>query len=483
MRAQILSSRSILFLAVILQTACATTAPPPAPVVPPEPVSEVIGIPVVVKPKVSRAIPKQSRIIITDIQGDCATEVKDAIMRRLIDNTDYHVLAREYLEQIQKETRINAEGDFNSLTMTQIGELMGASQFIVGRVIYCGPANKGENKDEEKVNREEQTSPTYSNARRSDGTLHINFGQLFQRHRTNSAARPGNGERAKARSEEPKEEFYISAILQVINLETGSVLISGNPEGRYSEVPKKFLTPNQLASVIQPEADEAESSDANAGTSSPANVVESIPATEKNGPIARAKGVFNKGKSKERNASSLLEKIARSQSLPATTSQNLPVIKAAENLANEFADKLFSRPTWEIFEMWNNPRWLHGASVRYVKLGRCKAAINLLDNLAQNGLREMPEIEIAEYLHNYGVALLCDNQPERAMEKLRSAYRVSYGKETLRMLNLAAKVVEWSLNVEVDTEPETQLLAERHMDPEMLEEIFPDGPFSISESP
>ncbi len=377
----------ILMILVTLQIACSSntavepikTADIPSVT---QPAARIVGIPVVVEPQNRRAIPKDSRIIITDIQGECATEVRDAVMTRLIDNTDYHVLAREYLNQIKNEARINEEGDFDSTTMTRLGDLLGASMFIVGRVTYCGPANQ----ERSLLDLNQKTMPDTENSLT-------------------------NGERA----------FSISAILQVIDLRHGSVLISGNAEGRHLN-----LSPSQtrMFEKKRPKADQ-----------------------------------------------------------PLTDSKRVPRILAAEDLATEFADKLFARPTWEIAEMWDNPNWPHGSSVRYVQLGRCDAAINLLENIAKRNLEEMPEQEVAEYLHNYGVALLCNNQPERAMEKLRSSFRVGYKDATLRMLNLSAKIVEWSLSVEVDTEPETQMLAKRYLDPELLHEVFPDGPFSISESP
>lgn len=74
----------------------------------------------------------------------------------------------------------------------------------------------------------------------------------------------------------------------------------------------------------------------------------------------------------------------------------------------------------------------------------------------------MPEPDVAEFLHNYGVALLCANQPGRAIPKLLSAYRVGNDQSTLKMLGLAAKIMDWSLYVDVDMEPEMELLRQRH---------------------
>lgn len=377
----------ILMILVTLQIACSSnTAVEPLKIadIPTgtQPTARIVGIPVVVEPRIRRAIPKDSRIIITDIQGECATEVRDAVMTRLIDNTDYHVLAREYLNQIKNEARLNEEGDFDSTTMTRLGDLLGASMFIVGRVTYCGPANQ----EKSLLSLNQEGMPDFDDS-------------LINR----------------------KSAFSISAILQVIDLRHGSVLISGNAEGRHLN-----LSPSQTT-------------------------------------------MFDKKRSKVDQSP--------------TDTKRIPRILAAEDLATEFAGKLFARPTWEIAEMWDNPNWLHGSSVRYVQLGRCDAAINLLENIAKSKLEDMPEQEVAEYLHNYGVALLCNNQPERAMEKLRSAFRVGYKDATLRMLNLSAKIVEWSLSVEVDTEPETQMLAKRYLDPELLHAVFPSGPSSISESP
>lgn len=112
--------------------------------------------------------------------------------------------------------------------------------------------------------------------------------------------------------------------------------------------------------------------------------------------------------------------------------------------------------------MWESSYWNYGDSVRYVKLGQCPMALSYLRERAAPEVAQMPDKDVAEYLHNLGVALLCADKPEEAMDKLRSAYRIGYDQSTLRMIGLAAKVMEWSLDVQIDTQPEVGMLVSRH---------------------
>ena len=107
--------------------------------------------------------------------------------------------------------------------------------------------------------------------------------------------------------------------------------------------------------------------------------------------------------------------------------------------------------------------WKFGRSVGFVRLGHCSEAVNRLENGAAQELPHMNDVDVAKYLHNYGVALLCANRPEEAMRKLRSAYRVGNNQSSLKMLDLAARIIEWSLHVEVDEEPEVGMLLRREV--------------------
>lgn len=390
----------------------ALNAPPVTPIAtpPPLPAPEVVQIPVVVSPKESKAIPKGSRIIITDISGDCVTEVKDALVRRLIDNTDYDVLAREHLRQILVESEETWSGPFDTETAAKIGRLMGASLFIVGKVISCGP------------------SDTYS------------------------------------QNLEEESEFRIFAVLQIIDLETGRVILSSATEGKYSPTPTPLLLAEN--SLDQDTIDDI--------IDLPITEIESIGNKSR---TQRIKDIFS------RNSNQVDQPLDKQPRNSLASLGNYPKIKAAEDLANGFADKFFSRPSWENVEMWKNPSWHYGDSlIRYVKLGHCPRAVQFLEEMASKELPLMNEREISEYTHNYGVALLCTNQPTEAMEKLRSAYRMGYQQTTLKMLGLAAKILEWSLEVEVDTQPETRLLAKRATPRKYKEETVPPTILPTSKS-
>ncbi len=384
---------------------CAT-APQPTTAKAPLPDPGVVSVSVVVTPKNKRIIPKGSRIVITDIAGDCADEVKDALMRRLIDNSDYDVLTRDNLRQIIGEAEFSWGGKFDTETAAKLGELLGASLFIVGRVVYCG-------------------------------------------YLTSDVPDSNEG------------EFNVFATLQILDLETGKVLVSSANEGKYIPRPAPVLTLNSLGqdiAALTETVDTAMPSDITAAVKNP--TPHSKPGILK----SLGKRILGPGGTSATEATP--QPLSEIETLQIPELQLEPVtyirIKAAEEMANGFADKFFARPSWEQVELWDDPHWNYSKTViRYVRLGRCPEAVNFLESTAYLELSNMQESDVAKYLHNYGVALLCANNPELAMKKLRSAYRIDYNQTTLKMLGLAGKIIEWSLNVEVDQQPEVDMLMER----------------------
>lgn len=382
---------------VPLMVSCVSTQIGPVSVPPPP--SQSVKIPIVVSAEDDRTIPKGAGIVIEDISGDCSEEVEDALISRLIDNTGYNVLTRDNLAQIFGEANMNWEGRFNTETVNKLGELVGASMFVVGRVGYCGT--------------EVAESPD------------TDFGL----------------------------QFTIIAVLQIIDMETGKVILATSDRGIY--IPRSSPSLPLGSPAERPKPLEAGSAE----TGSP---TENVAPPRKAGLWQGVKNVIVGGgatqpSQDERSGSS---KGSKARALGSEPLGYLK-IKAAEDLAGSFADKFFSRATWEEVNMFETFAWKFGESVPLVRLGHCSEAVNRLENGAAEELPYMNDAEVAKYLHNYGVALLCANRPKEAMRKLRSAYRVESNQSTLKMLDLAERITEWSLHVDVDEEPEVGMLLRR----------------------
>lgn len=435
-------------LAMSLCAGCTTTQPtprvessppPPPPAPPPEP--ELLKIPIVVTPKNRELIPPGATIVIADIAGLCAQEVKTALMKRLVDNADYNVVTRDNLRQIISEADQSWAGKFNTDTATKLGELMGASLWIVGRVAHC----------EQSVSDE-----------------------------------PEN---------EVGTEYKIMAVLQVIDIATGKVLVASASEGRYS--PQTFV-PLELERA-KPAAGVADHSESSSAQLEPGDArsedgetrdfesgEKTVPADSETGvqvasavaaslrdrtlpdpiatPLSRLRDhKISRIPGDETPPTEPLRRANGSKGQEVTETQEYAVMRAADELASGFADKFFGRPLWEDVTMWNHPLRRYSEATVLVQLGQCPLAVRLMDEVASLELYPMTEQEVAQYLHNFGVALLCANEPEKAAEKLRAAYRLSQDKTTLDMLGLAGKIVEWSLAVEVDKQPEIEMLIKRDL--------------------
>ncbi|MEM7480510.1 MAG: CsgG/HfaB family protein [Acidobacteriota bacterium] len=369
--------------------------------------SKLVEIPIVVTPKEGKTIEPGKSIVIADIEGPCSKEVKTALMRRLTDNSDFDVLTRDNLRQIIDETSMKWNGAFNTETGAKIGELMAASLFIVGEVHYCGAAleSHGSTADE----------ATYS----------------------------------------------IMGTFQIIDLETRKVLASSSSEGAYT--PRHQVKPDISQAVVMKKSRKSIRGEGGVVVVAPSGETSgfSAGASISSSTVEKVEGGVEEGAGDETEVrSSSGEKWV--QVLKPETYNKIMV---ADDLANGFADKFFARSTWEKVEMWRSDLGRYGDSLRQVRLGQCPLAVETLESMHPIRLYTFHEIEFAEYLHNLGVALLCANRAEEAAEKLRSSYRVGRSASTLKMLGLANKIREWSLYVEVDTQPELDILVTRGPSP------------------
>lgn len=375
--------------------------------------SQMMSTWIAVKPQVGESLPPGSRIVVSRVVGslggaDCAQAVKDALFRRLIDNGRYTVLSRDDLELILFEGDESWGGRFNTQTAPKLGELLGAGYFIVGRVSYCGPTVR----------------------KRADG--------------------------------EWESLFSLFATLQVIDSATAEVVFASASEGSAIRPPESL----SLATEEQPGYESASVDQAGEKKGfwrsiSAADVVETVSDVKDKRSqrlLGRVMGKTLKGQPEESVGSGSEEEPLKPYGRGEF--DDYLIIRAADSMVDKFADKLFGRPLWERVEMWSSKRWRYGDSAYLVKLGDCPRAVALLEGSAALQTDEMTPHDVAEYLHNYGVALLCVGEVEPALRKLRSAYRIDGHKSTLAMLGLAARMEEWSLVTEVDEGAEIKRVRE-----------------------
>lgn len=101
---------------------------------------ETVRIPILISPRAERTIPKGSRVAIFGISGEdsqCAQLVEDAIQQELIDNVNYSVVTRAHIGTLIKSQDRNWNGNFDKRTISRVGRLTGASAYIVGIVGHC----------------------------------------------------------------------------------------------------------------------------------------------------------------------------------------------------------------------------------------------------------------------------------------------------------------------------------------------------------
>lgn len=393
-------------LVALLGVSC-SSLPDPL-IAPPDP--ETVRLSILATPTLKEVIPPGARIVVANISGgrystngvsaningvsantnsgsasigggiSCSEAVKDALMRRLIENANYDVLSRDDLDWIMKEMEMNWSGVFDTQKVKEVGKLLGASYFVVGRVTYCGfTAN---------------TDP----------------------------------------DSESDFQFSIFATLQIIDIESGKVVVASASEGNF--VPTAGALATLLKLPFQDEEGEVQAKEQ----------------PKSDSPIKRfLKKVFSWFLHPDQEPEPVSEK----------GGDEYQVFRAAEDLANSFADDFFARSVWHHVEMWNDTDWSHSDAIHFVKLGDCPRALELIEKMAAKEIGKMDQREMSRYLHNYGVVLMCANKPDRAVDKLRSAYRLSYNKMTLRMLGIAQKIQEWSLRAEEDVQPEVDLLTDQ----------------------
>ncbi|MEM8997117.1 MAG: CsgG/HfaB family protein, partial [Acidobacteriota bacterium] len=169
---------------------------------PPPPDSELREISILGRSRAEVTLPRGSRIVIAGIAGTCDLELKNALAKRLVDNNEFQVLDRDNLDRVLIEADANWGGRFNSNTAVRLGELLGASVFIVGQVIYCGTP---------------------------DGREFPPRSELY-------TWRP-TGEKAQ-----------LFAVLQVLDLKTGKVIMSSANRGEYSPTTDPLIFDSEAGS-------------------------------------------------------------------------------------------------------------------------------------------------------------------------------------------------------------------------------------------
>ena len=408
--------------------------------------STILQLPILARPMGAVSLKQSSRLVIGEILGPCALEVKTALMRRLNDNPNYSVLTREYLQQLVAEKETHHMGDYDSRTRARVGELLGASQWVVGEVVSCDTTMSSD--------------PTQPN----------------------------------------QAQMNVMAALQDLDLSSGKVLTSSVSEGTH--VPRKtsFLdfivaqpeSLQELVGDVQTYSDTLGDREASGASSSNAQSADSQqagpnPAGEDNeslsdsGTAARPPGAAARAKeflSKSKQILQSLKPGSRGSRMEGLVNGSTPgksdkekqkpllrrdILSAAEDMASNFADKLFAREFWETVEMWNNPYRTYTESIRFVQLGRCDVAVAFMADFANQEIGSFTEREMAEYLHNYGVALLCNNKIPEANSKLQAAYRIISSESTLKMMGLSDRVLEWGLVIEAENEPEIKELTDRSL--------------------
>jgi len=328
------------------------------------PAARAVRVRIVTIPAKPRSVLKKTRLVIADIHGRCAQEVKDALMRRLTDNPDYEVLSRDNLDKIMREQEKSWDESFNSKTAVKLGNLLAASKFILGRVTYC---------DE---------SPLRDQ----------NF------------------------------DFWIHANLQILDLQTGSIILSTSSQGKFLPRDNNYSRPVQKA---KRKLRNFFGSTPNLRSISSKDNLEKLAALEsslfrysENGsPYEQPRRITPAALDLAASLPFLGRKEDQPQQKPKPVPdrERFPMIRAADDLANSFANKFFSRPTFNEVDMWNDPGRIHSLAIQWVRLGQCPKAAKFIETEAS---LEVPSMSEDELMNSHGTSTTTVS-PSCALENLR----------------------------------------------------------------
>lgn len=128
------------------------------------------------------------------------------------------------------------------------------------------------------------------------------------------------------------------------------------------------------------------------------------------------------------------------------------IFRAADDLSNSFIDNFLSRPEASYIELYADSAWGFGAGIDLIQLGRCPRAEQYFSDIYAANRSAMKEDDVARLMYNHGVALMCSNRPEEALDRLWASMRLSNEEATLEAIEFANDTIDRGRHIKAEND-------------------------------
>ncbi|RMH23110.1 MAG: hypothetical protein D6696_01625 [Acidobacteria bacterium] len=129
------------------------------------------------------------------------------------------------------------------------------------------------------------------------------------------------------------------------------------------------------------------------------------------------------------------------------------VARAADDLANIFIDNFLARQEARYVGLYASGPWQFDRGIDLIQLGDCIAAEAYFRDLYSHYRQSMSNQDLVQLMYNHGIALMCANRPEEALDRLWASLRLSNEHTTFEAIEFTNELVDRGRRILQETDP------------------------------
>lgn len=123
------------------------------------------------------------------------------------------------------------------------------------------------------------------------------------------------------------------------------------------------------------------------------------------------------------------------------------IARAADDLANNFIDMFLARREAKLIHMYTDSTGDFNTGIELIRLGNCPAAATYFEDFYNLRGQAMTEQEVATLMYNHGIALMCSNEPQAALDRLWASLRLLNVQSTYEAIAFTNDLIDRGRNV------------------------------------
>jgi hypothetical protein len=129
------------------------------------------------------------------------------------------------------------------------------------------------------------------------------------------------------------------------------------------------------------------------------------------------------------------------------------IYRAADDLANGFIDDFLARREALYVNLYADDAWEFGTGIDLIQLGDCLRAEQHFRDVYSRNRWSMAEKDVAKLMYNHGIALMCSNRSEEALDRLWASLRLVNESRTFEAIAFTNDVLDRGRNITSEEDP------------------------------